>query len=117
MPTTIEAPVESPVELPDLEEPGGFPMPRPEDFEDIRDNAEIHGPWIVILYNCECHTFEEVEYILQKATGCALEKAEAIAWEVHNKGRSICYSGEYEECQKVVTIIASIRLQVEMDRA
>ncbi|GAB4464056.1 MAG: ATP-dependent Clp protease adaptor ClpS [Armatimonadaceae bacterium] len=114
MPTILEPPVKDPIEI---DEPGTLDLPKPEDFEDIRDSADIQGPWIVILYNCDCHTFEEVEYILQKATGCSLEKAEAIAWEVHTKGRSVCYSGSFEECQKVVQIIASIRLQVEMDRA
>jgi ATP-dependent Clp protease adaptor protein ClpS len=114
VPTTIEAPVETPIEL---DEPGVYDLPRLEDFEDIREGADIRGPWMVILYNCECHTFDEVEYILQKATGCSLEKAEAVAMEVHTRGRSICYSGEFEECERVTTIIASIRLQVEMDRA
>jgi ATP-dependent Clp protease adaptor protein ClpS len=114
VPTTIEAPVETPIEL---DQPGGFELPRPEDFEDIRANADIRGPFIVILYNDEWHTFDEVEYILQKATGCSLEQAEAIAWEVHTKGRTICYSGTFEECERVAAIISAIRLQVEIDRA
>lgn len=114
MPTILEPPVKDPLEL---DSPDLLDLPRLEDFVDIRDGADIQGPWIVILYNCECHTFDEVEYILQKATGCSLEKAEAIAMEVHTKGRSICYSGEYEECHRVTQVIASIRLQVEMDRA
>ena len=100
-----------------VERPGTLDLPGLEEWEDIRDGADISGPWIVILYNCECHTFEQVESILQKATGCSLEKAEAIAWEVHTKGRAICFSGSQEECDRVAKIIASIRLQVETDRA
>lgn len=109
MPTeTIEAPVFT---------PGTLDLPGLESLEDIRDGAEIDGPWIVILYNCECHTFDDVILILQKATGCSLEKGEAIAYEVHTKGRAICFSGSQEECERVAAIIASIRLQVETDRA
>ncbi len=100
------------IELPDtLDLPGLYEQ------DDLRERADISGPWIVILYNCECHTFEDVEMILQKATGCSLEKAEAIAMEVHTRGRAICYSGSQEECERVARIIASIRLQVETDRA
>ena len=100
-----------------IEAPSTLDLPGLEEIEDIRSGADIQGPWIVILYNCDCHTFEQVEYILQKATGCSLEKAKAIAMEVHTKGRSICFSGDREECERVAAIIASIRLQVETDRA
>ena len=105
---TIDAPVISPSPL---------GLPGFDEIEDIRRGFEIDGPWIVILYNDDWHTFEEVESILQKATGCALEKATAIAMEVHLKGRAICFSGSKEECDRVAAIIATIRLQVETDRA
>jgi ATP-dependent Clp protease adapter protein ClpS len=100
-----------------IERPGALGLPGLDEIEDIRGGADISGPWIVILYNCECHTFDDVEMILQKATGCSLEKAQAIAMEVHTKGRAICFSGTQEECERVAKIIASIRLQVETDRA
>ena len=100
-----------------IELPGTLDLPGLHELEDIRDGADIRGPWIVILYNCECHTFDDVESILQKATGCSKEKAGAIAWEVHTKGRAICFSGTQEECERVAKIIASVRLQVETDRA
>ena len=100
-----------------IEQPGILDLPGLYEFEDIRDGADISGPWIVILYDCNCHTFAQVESILQKATGCSLEKAKQIALEVHTRGRAICFSGSQEECERVASIIASIRLQVETDRA
>ena len=75
------------------------------------------GPYVVILYNCECHTFDQVEAQLQKATGCSKEKAEAFAMEVHVTGRSIVYSGSDEDCEKVANVLRQIRLQVETDRS
>jgi len=105
-------PASETIELPDT-----LDLPGLREQEDIRDNADITGPWIVILYDCDCHSFDDVETILQKATGCSLEKAEAIALEVHTKGRAICYSGTEEDCERVARIIGSIRLQVETDRA
>ena len=82
-----------------------------------RDTPEIQGPCIVILYNCDCHSFDEVILQLQKATGCSIEKASAIADEAHMVGRAIAYSGEAEECERVAAVLRSIRLQVETDRA
>jgi ATP-dependent Clp protease adaptor protein ClpS len=100
-----------------IEAPFTLDLPGLEEIDDIRNGADIQGPWIVILYNCDCHTFQDVESILQKATGCSLEKAKSIAVEVDSKGRAICFSGEREECERVASIIASVRLQVETDRA
>ncbi len=100
-----------------IEAPDILGLPGLNELDDIRDGAEINGPWIVILYNCDCHTFDDVIGILQKATGCSVEKGFQIALEVHTKGRAICYSGTLEECDRVAGIISSIRLQVETDRA
>jgi ATP-dependent Clp protease adaptor protein ClpS len=100
-----------------IERPGTLDLPGLNEWDDVRERADIQGPWIVILYDCDCHTFDQVETILQKATGCSLEKAEAVAMEVHTTGRAVCYSGSREDCERVAKIIASIRLQVETDRA
>jgi hypothetical protein len=66
------------VQPPDtIERPGTLDLPGLNEWDDVRERADIQGPWIVILYDCDCHTFDQVETILQKATGCSLEKAEA----------------------------------------
>ncbi len=116
MPTTTDRPGT-------IERPGVVTPPSPlglpgwEQWEDIRDSASITGPWIVILYNDDWHTFDEVIEILCRATGCAEDRANAIAVEVDTKGRAICFDGSREECERVASIIATIRLQVETDRA
>jgi ATP-dependent Clp protease adaptor protein ClpS len=92
--------------LPGLEEaiePGGLSAER------------TAGPWVVILYNCDCHSFEEVILQLQKATGCSLEEADLIAMEAHIRGRVIAYTGEAVDCERVAGVLRSIRLQVETD--
>ena len=82
-----------------------------------RHTPDTEGPCIVILYNCDCHSFDEVILQLQKATGCSIEKAGAIAEEAHVVGRAIAYSGEVEECERVASVLRSVKLQVETDRA
>lgn len=100
-----------------IEEPGTLDLPGFDEIPDIRRGVEINGPWMVILYNCDCHTFDDVIDILQKAIGCTVEEGFAIALRVHTEGRAIVYSGSRDECERVMRIIASVRLQVEMDRA
>lgn len=83
----------------------------------ITDEAtRLDTPWVVILYNCDCHTFDEVILQLQKATGCSLELAEIIAAEAHLTGRAIAYSGESDDCERVAASLRSIGLQVETDK-
>ena len=116
MPTTIDLPdvIETPgIQVP----PSPLGLPGWDEWEDVRNGVEISGPWIVIIYNDDWHTFDEVIDILCRATKCTEERAESIALEVHTKGRAICYDGSREECEAVAAIIASIRLQVETDRA
>ena len=97
--------------------PVKLPAPREAPTERSERDAGTEGPFVVILYNCDCHTFEQVEVQLQKATGCTLEKAEAFAMEIHTTGRAVVYAGSQEKCEQVAAILRQIRLQVETDRA
>ena len=110
MPTTIEKPGT-------FTPPGTLDIPGFGEMVDIRHGLEITGPWVVILYNCDCHTFDDVIYILCIATGCTVDDAEALAQRVDRDGRAIVFDGTQEECERVAGIIASIKLQVETDRA
>jgi ATP-dependent Clp protease adaptor protein ClpS len=86
---------------------------------DLTEDIDIRqgGPWIVILYNDDYHSPDEVIMQVQKATGCSLEKAVAIMLEAHTTGRAIAYTGTEEECERVAGVLRQIRLQVETDRA
>jgi len=77
----------------------------------------VDSPWVVILYNCDCHSYEEVIFQVQKATGCTLEKAVWITQEAHMTGRAVAFSGSLNECERVLSVLRAIKLQVEMDKA
>src|SRR5947207_6947404 len=47
------------------------------DVEDVTE-AAVAPPWVTILHNCDCHTFEQVVRQLQKAIQCS----EAEGWEI-----------------------------------
>ena len=67
-----------------------------------------------ILFNCNCHSFDQVEKQLIKAIHCTLQKAEEIAWKVHNTGSAIVYSGHGERCEAVAMVLEDIRLVVKV---
>lgn len=80
-------------------------------------DPETDKPYVVIVYDDDWHTFEQVIMQLQKATGCSLEKAEALAIEIDGEGRAIVFGGTPEDCERVANILRQIKLQVETDRA
>ncbi|MFC1770082.1 ATP-dependent Clp protease adaptor ClpS [Nitrospirota bacterium] len=77
----------------------------------------VAEPWNVILLNDEWHTFDEVIIQLMRAINCTLEKAEAIAWEVHTKGESLCFTGSKERGELVASILEEIELKTRLEKA
>ncbi len=96
--------------------PAVLPAPAPTADPQAGD-PETVSPYVVIVYDDDWHTFEQVETQLQKATACTLEKAEAFAMEIHTSGRAIVFTGTAEKCERVASVLREIRLQVETDRA
>ncbi|MCW3055514.1 MAG: ATP-dependent Clp protease adaptor protein ClpS [Chthonomonadales bacterium] len=87
---------------------------RPVWEEDL--DADIDDPYVVILYDDDYHSFEEVIVQIQRATGYELERCVHIMLEAHTTGRAITYTGSESECERVARILRQIRLQVETDR-
>lgn len=79
-------------------------------------DEEGDSGWSVVLFNCDCHSFEQVEAILLKAVKCGLAQARAYSWEVHSKGSCVVYQGALEPCEAIADVIASIGLQVKVSK-
>ena len=88
-------------------------LPAPELFE---DQVAQPGDWMVVVFDNDFNTFDEVIGILQKATGCSLEEAQMETWEVHHLGRSIVHYGEKPECDRAAAIITTIGIRVAVER-
>ena len=91
------------------EQTGVLPLP---DLSSSVGSGE--GEWIVVVFNNDHNTFEEVTGILQQATGCTMQEAEMETWEVHHLGRSIVHHAECSECERVAGIIRTIGIRVEV---
>lgn len=74
--------------------------------------SEVAPPWMTVLHNCDCHTFEQVVKQLQKAIACSEAEGWEIAWRVHNTGKAVVRVGSEPECVRVGNILASIGLVV-----
>ena len=76
------------------------------------DQEAVAPPWMTILHNCDCHTFEQVVRQLMKAIACTEEKGWELAWQVHNTGKAVVKVAPEAECVRVGGILASIGLIV-----
>ena len=63
-----------------------------------------------ILFNCDCHSFDEVETQLMKAIRCSHVQARDIAVKVHKTGSAVVYTGHKERCEAVAMVLEDIGL-------
>jgi len=81
------------------------------EVEDVTETA-VAPPWMTILHNCDCHTFEQVVRQLQKAISCSEAEGWDIAHQVHNSGKAVVKVGPEAECVRVGNVLAEIGLVV-----
>lgn len=92
-------------------------MEQVKEIEEIKVDAgtEVGLPAKVILFNDDYHTFDEVITQLIKAIGCSYDKAEALTWEVHLKGKAVVFTGELSECLRVSSVLEEIALHTQIE--
>ena len=90
-------------------------MPEVEESKEV--DVALAPPWITILHNCDCHTFEDVVKQLIKAIACSEDRAWEIAWEVHNTGKAVVKVGPETECVRVGNILAATGLIVTVTQS
>ena len=82
----------------------------------VDEQTQLGNPWQVVLFNDEVHSFDEVIFQLQKATGCSLEKAAELTFRVHNNGKAVVYIGDKEDCEKVAAVLGQIKLTTQVEK-
>lgn len=76
--------------------------------------SETSEGWKTVLFNCSCHSFDEVERQLIKAIRCTLSVARRYSWEVHTQGSAAVYAGPRERCEAVAAVLEAIGLRVNV---
>jgi len=72
--------------------------------------------WRTVLFNCNCHSFDQVEWQLIKAIRCSPEKAHQYALAVHTKGKVEVYEGYKEKAEAIADVLGTIGLRVTVSQ-
>jgi len=82
----------------------------PEEIDLSRNN----GRWMVVIYNNDTNSMDEVVEVLMRATGCGIEEAAIEMWEAHTFGKAPVHFSARGECDEAARIIASIGIKTEV---
>jgi ATP-dependent Clp protease adaptor protein ClpS len=91
-------------------------LQKPRKKTDITDGTTRGLPWHTILFNCNCHTFEDVAKQLMKAIRVSYERGMEIANTVHTSGKAVVYTGPREHCEAVAMVLEQIRLVTKVSQ-
>ncbi len=81
---------------------------------------EVSGPgtgsgrWMVVIFNNDTTTVDEVIDVLMQATGCDMQEAYTEMWEAHTFGKAPCHFASQNECAEVAAIIGTVGVQTEV---
>ncbi|AFD09202.1 ATP-dependent Clp protease adaptor ClpS [Solitalea canadensis] len=86
-----------------------------EVLEEVEVSSDIGEPVKLILWNDDFNTFEHVIACLIKYIKKTYDEAEAIAWIVHTKGKSILLEGSRPNLVEYYNILKFKGLTVSLD--
>jgi ATP-dependent Clp protease adaptor protein ClpS len=81
----------------------------------IRDIQEA-GEYVVVIFNNDVNSFDQVIAVLMHATECDLQEASLEAWEAHTFGAAKVHHAPQHECRHVARIISAIGVLTEVRR-
>jgi ATP-dependent Clp protease adaptor protein ClpS len=85
-------------------------LQKPRKKKDPTDGTTRGAPWNTVLFNCNCHSFDDVARQLMKAIRVSYDRGMAIAETVHGTGKAIVYTGHRERCEAVAMVLEDIGL-------
>ena len=88
----------------------------PELEEETRTEEAVDVPWQVVVHNDPVNLMTYVTMVFQKVFGYPREKAERHMLEVHQKGRSILWSGMRERAELYVQQLHGYLLLATLER-
>lgn len=69
---------------------------------------------MVVIFNNDTNSMDEVVSVLMIATGCDLEEATIEMWEAHTFGKAGVHFAAKDECEYVAGIIGSVGIKTEV---
>ena len=67
----------------------------------------------VIVFNCECHTYQQViDLFCQFIPGMSSSKAFELAWKIDHNGEAIVFAGSLDQAEDIAMKLAGGGLRV-----
>ena len=84
--------------------------------EETKTEVDLAVPWNVVVHNDPVNLMSYVTMVFQKVFGYSKEKAEHHMLEVHQKGRSIVWTGAREQAELYVQQLHGYLLLATLER-
>ena len=81
-----------------------------------RTKIKTAQPWTVIVYDDPINLMQYVTMVFKKVFGYSEEKATTLMKQVHEKGRSLVWSGDKEKAEFYVQQLHSYQLTASLEQ-
>lgn len=81
------------------------------------EQTELDVPWNVVVHDDPVNLMQYVTFVLMKIFGYNPKKAAVLMMQVHQKGRSIVWSGEREKAEFYVQQLQAHQLKTTLEKA
>ena len=98
-----------------MEEDGGT-ITAPVEAPKTETESTLDVPWKVIVYNDPVNLMSFVVFVIRKVFGYNEEHAQKLMLEVHEKGKSIVWTGSREKAELYVQQLQGFQLLAAMKR-
>jgi ATP-dependent Clp protease adaptor protein ClpS len=87
------------------------------DLPEVESEAALTQPWNVVVHNDPVNLMSYVALVFRRVFGYPKERAQKHMLEVHERGRSILWTGEREKAELYVQQLHSHLLLATLERA
>ena len=79
--------------------------------------VEIDPPWDVVIYNDPVNLMSYVTFVIRRVFGYEKSKARRMMLEVHERGRSVVWTGNRERAEMYVEKLQSHQLLAGLEKS
>ena len=91
------------------------PQTIPDVTEDVQTGSGDGLEARVIVYNCECHTYQQViDLFCRYIPGMTSSKAFELAYRIDHEGEAMVFAGTSEQAEEVAAKLAGGGLRVSV---
>lgn len=72
------------------------------------------GRWMLVIFNNDSTTFDDVIFALIEGTGCDLQEAAIEAWEAHTYGEAPVHFGTETDCAQAAEPLNRVGVRTDV---